>query len=139
MNKSGSSASFLFRPGLPAVLVFTGFFFLAGACGEKSRTISPKSLVPDTLMVAVITDIYLVEGVMIQLEYLQRRPQDAAIPYYDVVFRKHGITREQFRSSMEYYAQTEDQLDKIYDRVILNLGKHQLKPRKEGLKEKKKE
>lgn len=94
---------------------------LSGCKDSGSKSILPGNVLSDSVMVSILTDIFLIEGVMIQLEYIQQKEQDAGILFYQMVMEKHGVSREQFRESLEYYA-TEPQLfDKLYDKVVQNL------------------
>lgn len=100
-----------------AVLIFMSAG--CGGCGKKSTP--PGHVLPDSVMIAILTDIFIVEGVMIQLEYIQQKETDSGVPWYSTVFAKHGVDREQFRESLGYYAGEPEQFDRIYDKVVKNL------------------
>ncbi len=117
----------------------TGFIFLmmlmmAGvvvACTHRRQEPDHHEVLPDTTMVAVLTDIFLIEGVMIQLEYIRQKEPGSGVPYYEMVYRKYGITRNAFVRSLEWYMEEPERMDNIYDRVIQNLGKMQVELRDE--------
>ena len=51
------------------------------------------------------------------------------IGWYDV-FKKHGITKEQYESSMNWYSANPQTLNHLYDEVITELTTRQLKEKK---------
>lgn len=98
------------------------FIFTSAGCGSGGSQSSPPGYVlPDSVMIEILTDIFIVEGVMIQLEYIQQKETDSGVPWYSTVFEKHGVDREQFRESLGYYTGEPEQFDRIYDKVVQNL------------------
>jgi hypothetical protein len=85
----------------------------------------PENLISESVMIQVLADFFLVEGVMIQLEYIHQKMPDSAIPHYQVLYEKHGITRDLFLESLDYYSGNPAQIDRIYDLAILELSKEQ--------------
>jgi hypothetical protein len=128
--KMHSSTGPMFTLAIVVFLMISGAMVFTG-CKQKPEARPGEKILPDTTMIAVMTDMYLVEGVMIQLEYIQQKEQGSAVPYYNAIYQKYGVDRESFIKSLEYYTEDPEHLDRIYDRVIQNLGKKQLELRKE--------
>jgi uncharacterized Zn finger protein len=120
------------RPPLSGLLIALMILSLFGQGCRQPEPDEQRQVIADSVMVAVLADFFLTEGVMIQLEYIQQKQPDSAIPIYEQLFRKHGITREDFRHSLEYYAEKPLMIDKIYDQVIQQLSIEQMALRDAG-------
>jgi hypothetical protein len=108
---------------LSAFCLFISLVILmATACRHASDPYPTGGDIPDSLMVNIVADMFLIEGTMIQLEYLQERSTEASPAYYDAVYSKYSITREQFLKTLKLYTDNAEFADKLYDRVILKLG-----------------
>ena len=97
------------------------------SCGEKKQ-IHGKDLIPRDVMVEVLTDIHLVDGITNDVKYYRRyNPQDS-IDLYGAVFSKHGVTKESFDRTLAEYAKYPYLLNEMYDEVlmVLNLMQDQL-------------
>ncbi|HRZ42234.1 MAG TPA: DUF4296 domain-containing protein [Bacteroidales bacterium] len=91
---------------------------LFGSCRNHTRNYPADAEIPDSTMVKVVADMFLIEGAMIQLEYLQEKTNQSPLPYYEAVYRKYGITREQFLETLPLYTGNAGYAEKLYDRVI---------------------
>lgn len=109
----------------PVVLLL----LLAG-CNRQTRDYPSGAAIPDSTMVMVVADMFLIEGAMIQLEYLQDKTNETPLPYYETVYKKYGITREQFLKTLPMYTGNARYSEKLYDRVIerINLLEMATKP-----------
>ncbi len=94
------------------------------ACNKTNRSgIDRSDVVPENDMVAILTDLYIAEGL---LNYPPVRSdfssKDSIENYIDVIV-KHGYTKEEVDKSMRYYFIDKPQVYKnIYDKVIENLS-----------------
>lgn len=107
------------------IIVFILPIFFTQGCVNKGAA-TPDGILPDTVMVSMIADFFITEGVMIQLEYLSRKESGSAVPLYNKIFEKHKTTRDDFIKSLEYYSKTPEQLDRIYDLAIQKLSREQM-------------
>ncbi|GAB4132413.1 MAG: hypothetical protein Fur0041_03690 [Bacteroidia bacterium] len=103
----------------------------------------PENLIPEEKMVKVLAEVHLLEAA-IGLKSPQPRSrvfgridtaqqhlplaeeQGDPLKYYDI-FKKLGVTRGQYDASMKWYAAHPEELNQIYDKVIEELTKQQLK------------
>lgn len=99
-------------------------------CNRQTRDYPSGATIPDSTMVMVVADMFLIEGAMIQLEYLQDKTNETPVPYYEAVYKKYGITREQFLKTLPMYTGNARYAEKLYDRVIerINLLEMTKKP-----------
>ncbi len=94
---------------------FAAFIFCI-SCANKQE---PDFLLPEKQMVEILTDCYLVESSVRQ----EGTPLkvDEMKNYYQEVFKKHGVTEEQFNKSYDYYCHDLEKADKIYEKVLEKL------------------
>ena len=84
-------------------------------------------------MTDILVDVHLIEGARTGLTVLGDTAY--SLPdYYDVMFEKHNITEEQFRTSFSYYTRKPEVMDPMYEEVIerLTVIETELKARQSG-------
>lgn len=115
------------------------------ACGRKETPVAdkPDDLIPREKMVSVLADIHLLEAAIgitngaappMPIMHMGQGPMDAKVPpviqkqkelgYYDV-FKRNGVTREQYDRSMKWYTAHPEELSVLYDDVITELTRRQ--------------
>ena len=128
-------------------LLFFSLLFLF-SCGQvrDKKIAKPDDFLPREKMVSVLSDVYLLEASLsvrsinsavghqlIPQEMMRdsMRPQIPVnaekkdpLPYYDI-FKRNTVTKKQYEESMEWYASNPDELNKLYDDVIIELTKRQ--------------
>ena len=100
--------------------LFSGLIFLV-SCTRKE---TPAGLLEREKMIAVLTDVHLVEGYSGTVMDADSMKQVLA-DYMDLVYRKHQTDSVQFRKSLKYYSGLPKELNQMYDRVIRNLEARQ--------------
>ena len=80
-------------------------------------------VLPQDSMVVLLTDLQLVDGAVNLKSRSGQRQSDYANAYTEQVLEKHGVSNEQFTESIRYYSYYIEELDKIYEEVIIRLGK----------------
>ena len=85
------------------------------ACSE-----TPKGVLTEKEMVAVITDLNLAEGTLsvTGISWTDKWKKEA---YYNYVLEKHNVTLAQLDTSFVWYARTPAKLAAIYEKVNSNL------------------
>lgn len=79
-------------------------------------------VLPADTMVNVLTDLHLADAI-INMENNKGIPvEQLSGAYFHIVMDKHGITMESFEESVRYYAYYANQMDAIYEKVIINLS-----------------
>lgn len=73
----------------------------------------PKGVLSESRMAAVLVDFHLAQG----MAEGQDRTEELRYAYTQAVFRKHRITEAEFDSSMIYYCEHAEDLNRIYDVV----------------------
>ncbi|MCT4622380.1 MAG: DUF4296 domain-containing protein [Schleiferiaceae bacterium] len=91
------------------------------SCKEKDVVPEPEGLLPPEKMVAVLTDVHLIEGARTGLVIMG----DSTVgvrEHYKAFFEKHNVTQAEFDSSFVYYSKNPKEFDEIYVKVIENLS-----------------
>lgn len=80
------------------------------SCGEDKRSdvISPKKLE------SILYDYHLAQVMISDLPSSERYQKEL---YFDYIYEKHGVTKEQIDSSLVYYARYPEDLSDIYTRL----------------------
>jgi Domain of unknown function (DUF4296) len=103
--------------GFALVLLATSFIF---SC-SSSTTSAPENLIPGDKFVDVLTDVRLLEA-----SYGTRVGRPDTIgkymdTYYKMLFDKHGVVKDQFYSSYEYYLKDHENMLLMEDKVLEKL------------------
>ena len=115
------------RPVFPALL-YTLFIviFMVSGCSSHPKGPPAKGVISQNRFVDLLVDIHFYEGVFISIEDMasyQRDINHDTVDYYQGIFEKHGVTREQFKKSFNYYSYNPSQFERLYNRVIDELNR----------------
>ena len=101
-------------------LIVAAFILLTFSCKQKSVE-TPGHILEKEELVNVQVDLYMVEAAH-NMNVL--KPDSADSEYkvlFETVLKKHNITREDYESSLRYYAIDNESLNEIYDSVLVKL------------------
>ncbi|HEY0896936.1 MAG TPA: DUF4296 domain-containing protein [Sphingobacteriaceae bacterium] len=110
--------------------LFSGLIFLVSC----TRTETPAGLLEREKMIAVLTDVHMVEaysGTVMDADSMKQVLAD----YMNLVYQKHQTDSVQFRKSLKYYSRLPKELNQMYDQVVRNLETQQNELKKERKKE----
>ena len=99
---------------------FISFLFLALSLSCSSKS-SPQGILDESLMVSILVEIQLSEGKVSSLPVNYDSSQVLYSLMEKDIFSKHGVTDSVFTTSMEYYLEDAEKMDRIYARVIDSL------------------
>lgn len=103
-------------------LTIIAFAFLVFSCKQKSVE-TPGHILKKKELVDVQVDLYLVEAAH-NMNVLKADSADSEYKtLFETVMKKHNITREDYESSLRYYAIDNESLNEIYDSVLVKLTK----------------
>ncbi len=83
----------------------------------------PDLLLTKEQMVAVMTDVHLVEGVLTYHRIVRLEYKDYKSAYYSKILQQHGINAVQLRENITYYNSDPKIMEDIYEEVLSNLVK----------------
>jgi hypothetical protein len=93
--------------------------FAIVACNHKQEL---RAEIPDDKFVALLTDVRILEGYYsVRFERVDSSKGKIAA-YYKETFDKHGVTKQQFESTMTYYASHPNEMMAIEEKVGENLS-----------------
>ena len=108
---------------------------LSTGCNEESAIPKPDNFIEEPQMVDVLADICKVEArYQRRLTLRNINISELTEHNYNLVFKENNITLVQFKDSYKYYEEYPEQMQNIYDSVIVHLTEEQVL-----LNEKKKE
>lgn len=90
-----------------------------------NQTAKPKNLLNRQQMAAVISDIQLAESAVTQKNMHPDTSNMTQAGYYDFIYKKHAISKEDFEGSYQYYISTPDEMDSIYTVVLEILNRQE--------------
>lgn len=131
------------------LLLLLPFVFLC-SCGseEKQAVVAPSGLIVRDTMVQLLADVHMLEAGLglygtMQAPMPDQQPQlpmghgstrisppvidnseRRELEPYDI-FKNHGVTRAQYKQTMEWYCSNPDALSSLYEDVITELSKRQ--------------
>lgn len=101
------------------VLLLTVILFLPLlSCGGGGRK---EKILKEDEMAEVMTDLYMMYGIQYTDTFREMWQRADTVDIHKGVFKKHGITRARFDSSMAHYARNPEELTRIIEEVIMNL------------------
>ena len=93
------------------------------SCNKNDSPEDSKKLVPPALLVPILADLYLADGLLgfppVRSDFSEK---DSISTYIDILTR-HGISKERMDNTMRYYfLKNPKKLEKIYDQVLARLS-----------------
>ncbi len=100
------------------------------SCSLPEYNQVPADVLSENKMQDILKDIHLAEG------YLSINPSPGdsnlrkAKGFYELIYKKHGVTETDFQKSMDYYCEHPVLLDSVYSKLIINLSEMETNLRK---------
>ncbi len=129
-------------------LILALLFAFSCKSSTKKGVEKPDNLIPEDKMVQVMADVHVLEAALNlrfpksripQVQFpIELRNDSAAVSFADDpeanmplqsidIFKREGVTKKQYESSMKWYCTDPENLSKMYDDVIIELMKRQTK------------
>jgi hypothetical protein len=106
-----------FRTG--TILTMTALLFVAG-CLQK-KTIRGDAFVEKEMLVEMLVDIHLAEGISNDRKFHRRFEADS-VDMLRPILQKYGVTREKFDTTMYTYSRYPELMDEVYNEVLIKLN-----------------
>ncbi len=99
------------------------------SCGHKNKSESTSTTILNKKkMATVLMDVYLAEGNLMSNMQAGINTKVLTNHYYNYIFTKHNITRDQYLKSMHYYSFHLNEMKEVYNDVINRLTALHPKP-----------
>lgn len=91
------------------------------ACVQPTSV--PDDMIPEDKMTLILTDVHLLEGAHMSTQYINiDSVRNVTASGYNTIFKKYGITEQEYKKSWEFYMRNPDLADPIYEKVIENIN-----------------
>lgn len=105
---------------IPGILLIL-FTIISSGCVKKKH-ITGDEFVPREVLVDVLVDIHLVDGITNDRKFYRRYEDVDSIDLLSPIFDKYQITLEQFDTTMTEYSMHPLLLDQVYKDVLMKLN-----------------
>ncbi len=102
------------------VLLLLILIMLTPAC-EKKKSITGKAFLEREVLVDVLVDIHLADGVTNDRKFNRKHDADS-IDILSPILEKHQVTREMFDTTLIVYSQYPELFDQVYNDVLIKLN-----------------
>ncbi len=99
------------------LLIVIPIFFFSSCKRDKNDEIIEREQ-----FVKILTEMQIDESIMANKGWFDGVLTDSTKSYYNYIFKKHNITRKTFDNSLAYYSKDLEDLIKMYDEVIVEIG-----------------
>jgi hypothetical protein len=95
------------------------------ACGKTDKNAIPPDVMNKEQMENILYDMHLAEGIVgYQSSGLDSNARKV-LGYYEQIYKKNNLTKEQFIHSYDFYIQHPVMLDSIYSNIITKLSEQE--------------
>ncbi len=99
--------------------------FFVYSCSTAPKDYSSNKIIPKDKMIKILVDFYLAEASILSQMQEGNYARDYAQYYYENLFKKYQINREEFLNSLKYYSFDIKQFSQIINATLLELTKIQ--------------
>lgn len=98
-------------------LLFISIVLLA-ACGRDTL---PEGVLSKEQMIPVMVDVQIAEGSIAIGNLHGDSARQKIADYYNHIYERHQVSKEDFQKSLEYYTRHPKQMDQLYKEVLSEL------------------
>ncbi len=102
--------------------IFLILFTVVSLGCTKKKQITGKKFVPREVLVEVLVDIHLMDGITNDRKFYRRYIDVDSIDLLSPIFEKYHITLEMFDTTMTEYSRYPLLLDQVYNDVLMQLN-----------------
>jgi len=106
---------------LRILVIFAFLSLLFSAACNKNEEIKGKAYIESEVLVDVLVDIHLIDGVTNDRKFHRRYDADS-IDLLSPILEKHDVTRTMFDTTLATYSKHPDLFDQIYADVLIKLN-----------------
>jgi len=106
-------------------LIILLLIFTYGCDKNPSQSKAPENLISIDTMVEILVDFHLIEAAIKIDQKRKVNMTEYTKYYYNYLFEKHQITKEDFKESLAYYQNNPSLFEEMYADVITQLSRIQ--------------
>ena len=88
----------------------------------RKTDIKGDNIIPRDVLVDVLVDIHLIDGVTNDRKFYRRYEDADSVDMLGPIFEKYQVTLEMFDATMLEYTRRPDQMDLVYNDVLMKLN-----------------
>ena len=93
---------------------------LVSGCSQKKKISGPEYVKRDVL-VNVISDIYIMNGITNDMSFYRKYNPNDSIDLYSSIFDKYNIDSKKYEKTINEYSKYPKLLDNVYNEVMMHL------------------
>jgi len=105
---------------LPISLILITMLFIS-SCNPNPKTEAPDNLIQKEKFIDIMVDVRMVETTIRKKIGRGKDINETTEYYYNYIFDKYNISREQFNSSLDYYSKDVKEMQEINITVVEKL------------------
>jgi hypothetical protein len=109
----------MFSPNLHILVVF--MLIIPMGCNNND-TITGKAYVPKEVLVDLLVDIHLVDGITNDRKFYRRYKGVDSIDVLGPILDKYQVSKQMFDTTMYQYSRFPKQFDEVYNEVLMKLN-----------------
>jgi hypothetical protein len=106
----------------PILIIIISLLFIQACSKQKTET---KRYLGEEAMIDLLVDIHLTESAVLIKQNEGIRSDSLSLEFYGKLFDKHGVSRDRYERSLEYYVQYPEKMEKMYEEVYKRLSSMQ--------------
>lgn len=110
-----------FKAPLTAFLLVISILLGSNACNKKKQ-IKGNDFIERDVLVQVIMDMHLVDGITNDMNYYRKYNPGDSIDIYGPIFEKYDINRDIYERTISEYSKYPQLMDEVYDEVLMKLN-----------------
>ena len=104
---------------LALMLAIATTTIFVGCHGDKT----PDNIISEKVMIEILADMHTADAFFNITNGYECDTITGEIRYtYNQIFKKHGVTKEKFDGSMDYYSKNPKKFREMYEKVVLKLN-----------------
>lgn len=103
------------------LILLTLVLVLPTGCSEKTE-ITGKEYIPKEVLVDVLVDLHLVDGITNDRKFYRKYEGVDSIDVLGPVLEKYELTEQMFDTTIYEYSRRPDQMDEVYNQVLMKLN-----------------
>lgn len=105
-----------------AAAVLAMIILLGSAACNRKKKISGDEFIDRDVLVQVIMDMHLIDGITNDMRYYRKYNPDDSIDIYSPIYKKYNIDREMYDRTISEYSKYPKLMDDVYDEVLMQLN-----------------
>jgi len=104
------------------LMLFLSLMLIIPVSCSKKKEITGKEFIPRDVLVDVLVDVHLVDGITNDRKFFHRFEDVDSIDVLGPILEKYQVDRQMFDTTLYIYSRHPDLLDQVYNDVLMKLN-----------------